>query len=57
MTETYNFENIEFNERALQGRVKEFKWRIREAWKNLSEAIQKNYPIQDNRTSSKYAYT
>ncbi|ABX79090.1 hypothetical protein AYM02_06475 [Coxiella burnetii] len=41
MTATYNFEDIEFDERALQGGVKEFKWRIREAWKNLCETIQK----------------
>src|SRR5690606_13877506 len=41
MTATYGFEDIEFDERALQGGVKEFKWRIREAWKNFSEAIQK----------------
>lgn len=41
MTATYTFEDIEFDERALQGGVKEFKWRIREAWKNLSEEIQK----------------
>lgn len=41
MSATYDFEDIEFDERALQGGVKEFKWRIREAWKNLSEEIQK----------------
>lgn len=41
MSATYNFENIEFDERALQGGIKEFRWRIREAWKNLSENIQK----------------
>jgi DNA-binding protein YbaB len=41
MTATYNFEDIEFDERALQGGIKEFRWRIREAWKNLSEQIQK----------------
>jgi len=41
MTATYGFEDIEFDERALQGGIKEFKWRIREAWKNLSENIQK----------------
>ena len=41
MTATYNFEDIEFDERALQGGIKEFKWRIREAWKNLTEEIQK----------------
>ncbi|MDF1759804.1 MAG: YbaB/EbfC family nucleoid-associated protein [Coxiellaceae bacterium] len=40
MTATYTFEDIEFDERALQGGVKEFKWRIREAWKNLSDKIQ-----------------
>lgn len=40
MTATYSFEDIEFDERALQGGVKEFKWRIREAWKNLSDKIQ-----------------
>lgn len=41
MTATYTFEDIEFDERALAGGVKEFKWRIREAWKDLSEKIQK----------------
>ncbi len=41
MTATYSFEDIEFDERALQGGIKEFKWRIREAWKDLSEKIQK----------------
>ena len=41
MTATYNFVDIKFNEDALKGGVKEFKWRIREAWKNLSEEIQK----------------
>src|SRR3989338_4001866 len=41
MTATYNFVDIQFNEDALQGGVKEFKWRIREAWKDLSEKIQK----------------
>lgn len=41
MTATYSFEDIEFDERALQGGIKEFRWRIREAWKNLSEEIQK----------------
>ena len=40
MTATYSFEDIEFDERALQGGIKEFRWRIREAWKNLSEKIQ-----------------
>lgn len=41
MTATYGFEDIEFDERALQGGIKEFRWRVREAWKNLSEQIQK----------------
>lgn len=40
MTATYSFEDIEFDERALAGGVKEFKWRIREAWKDLAEKIQ-----------------
>lgn len=41
MTATYGFEDIEFDEKAMAGGIKEFKWRIREAWKNLSENIQK----------------
>ncbi len=41
MTATYSFEDIEFTEQALKGGIKEFKWRIREAWKDLSEKIQK----------------
>lgn len=41
MTATYSFVDIDFDEHALQGGVKEFKWRIREAWKHLSENIQK----------------
>lgn len=40
MTATYSFEDIEFSEAALKGGIKEFKWRVREAWKNLSEKIQ-----------------
>ncbi len=39
MTATYKFVDIQFDERALKGGVKEFKWRIREAWKNLTETI------------------
>ncbi|PHQ82275.1 MAG: hypothetical protein COB66_00630 [Coxiella sp. (in: Bacteria)] len=41
MTATYTFEDLEFDERALAGGVREFKWRVREAWKDLSEQIQK----------------
>ena len=41
MTATYGFEDIEFDEAALKGGLKEFRWRVREAWKNLSEEIQK----------------
>jgi len=41
MTATYGFEDIEFDEKALSGGLKEFRWRVREAWKNLSEEIQK----------------
>ena len=40
MTATYGFEDIDFNEKALQGGVKEFKLRIREAWQNVVEKIQ-----------------
>lgn len=40
MTATYIFKDIEFNEKALQGGVKEFKLRIREAWENLVKKIQ-----------------
>lgn len=40
MSATYSFEDIEFTEQSLKGGIKEFKWRIREAWKNLSEKIQ-----------------
>lgn len=40
MTATYTFKDIEFNEKALQGGVKEFKLRIREAWENLVKKIQ-----------------
>lgn len=40
MTATYTFEDIDFNEKALQGGVKEFKLRIKEAWKNVVEKIQ-----------------
>jgi DNA-binding protein YbaB len=41
MFATYVFQDIDFDERALKGGVKEFKWRIREAWKDLSDKIQK----------------
>lgn len=41
MSATYSFEDIIFTEQALKGGIKEFKWRIREAWKDLSEKIQK----------------
>ena len=40
MTATYTFVDIEFNEKALQGGVKEFKLRIREAWENVVKKIQ-----------------
>ena len=41
MIATYNFEEIEFDERVLQNGIKECKWHIRGAWKNLNGAIQK----------------
>lgn len=37
MSATYDFEEIDFDERALQGGLKEFKFRIREAWKNVMD--------------------
>lgn len=40
MTATYGFEDIEFDENALQGGMKEFKWRIREAFRDLLKKIQ-----------------
>lgn len=40
MTATYVFVDIEFNEKALQGGVKEFKIRIREAMENVVKKIQ-----------------
>jgi len=40
MTATYAFVDIEFTDKALQGGVKEFKLRIREAWENVVKKIQ-----------------
>jgi DNA-binding protein YbaB len=40
MSATYAFHDIEFTEKALQGGVKEFKLRIREAWENVVKKIQ-----------------
>jgi len=40
MSATYEFEDIEIDTNALKEGVKEFKWRIREAWKELSKKIQ-----------------
>ena len=40
MTATYGFVDLEFNEKALQGGVKEFKLRIRESWENVVKKIQ-----------------
>lgn len=40
MTATYQFIDIDFNEKALQGGVKEFKTRIRESWENVVKKIQ-----------------
>lgn len=46
MTATYQFEDIKINPRAFadaNGKFsqKEFEWRLREAWKDLSDKIQK----------------
>lgn len=40
MTATYAFKDIDFSEKALQGGVKEFKTRIREAWQSVVEQVQ-----------------
>ena len=40
MSGTYKLIDIDFNKPALQGGITEFKWRIREAWKNLMDQIQ-----------------
>lgn len=40
MTATYAFKDIEFSEKALQGGVKEFKTRIREAWESVVSQVQ-----------------
>lgn len=46
MTATYQFDDIKINPRAFADAAgkfsqKEFEWRLREAWKDLSEKIQK----------------
>ena len=41
MLANYTFCDIDFDKKALADGVKEFKWRIREAWKDVSEKIQK----------------
>lgn len=40
MTATYAFQDIEFNEKALQGGINAFKTRIREAWEDVVKKIQ-----------------
>ena len=40
MLANYTFCDIDFDKKALADGVKEFKWRIREAWKNTTEKIQ-----------------
>jgi len=40
MSATYVFGDIDFNESALQGGVREFKRRIKEAWEDLSSKVQ-----------------
>ncbi len=41
MLANYTFCDIDFDKKALSDGVKEFKWRIREAWKDVTEKIQK----------------
>ena len=40
ITATYEFLDIEFGEKALVGGVKEFKLRIKDAWKNAISQVQ-----------------
>ena len=40
MLANYTFCDIDFDKKALSDGVKEFKWRIREAWKDVTEKIQ-----------------
>ncbi len=40
LTATYAFQDIDFSEKALQGGVKEFKARIKEAWNAAVEQVQ-----------------
>ena len=40
MYANYTFGDIDFDQRALKDGVKEFKWRIREAWQDVTEQIQ-----------------
>lgn len=40
MFANYTFGDIDFDKNAMEGGVKEFKWRIREAWQNVTEQIQ-----------------
>lgn len=42
MTATYTFEDIEFDRSALADGMKEFKWRIREAFRDVIKNIQEN---------------
>ncbi len=41
MSGTGKFVDIDFTENALQGGMKEFKWRLREAFKTATEEVQK----------------
>src|SRR5262245_29960899 len=46
MTASYEFIDFGFEERAFRGGVKEFQWRVREAWKNLMEQIKQTTQSQ-----------
>lgn len=41
ITCTYKFIDIDIQPKAMQGGLKEFKYRIREAWKRACDAVQK----------------
>ena len=41
LTATYQLVDLKIEQKAFQGGIKEFIWRMREAWKTVLEAVQK----------------
>lgn len=46
MTAVYGFEDIDFDESAMEGGMKEFKWRLREAFRDVLKKIQTHTQAQ-----------